>query len=404
MNNRFDALIIGAGASGMMCAIAAKKKNPHLRVAIIEKNDRVGKKLLATGNGRCNLTNQHIDAVKYAGSFRNQARSIFSQYDCAFLRGYFETLGLLTYADNAGRVYPISRQASTVLDVIRFGCERLGVEIFCNETICSLKKRGVGFAVKTKEREFYSDKLVIACGSKAAPKLGGSAVGADFLKNFGHSVMPFSPALCPLSVKSDILKSLKGLRANGRVSLLRGTQTVKTEDGEIQFADGALSGICVFNLSLYAKQGDVILVDLLNNNSEKKLYNILIKNKKLFSQLTMDNLLTGILQKRLAQAVMKAGGLQDFSRLCDDLTDMELKKIAKQLKNMRFEIGGKAGFEQAQCAMGGVAGKEIDEITMQSKKVRNLFVCGEAIDICGECGGFNLHFAFVSGLIAGEHL
>ena len=404
MNNRFDALIIGAGASGMLCAIAAKKKNPQLRVAIIEKNDRVGKKLLATGNGRCNLTNLHIDAAKYVGSFRSQAEKLFLYYDCAFLREYFYQLGLLTYADSAGRVYPLSKQASSVLDVLRFGCERSGVQVFCNETICSLKKRGDGFVIKTKEHDFYSEKLVIACGSKAAPKLGGSASGADLLKNFGHSVVPFSPALCPLSVKSDILKSLKGLRANGSVTLLRNNQTIQSENGEIQFTDSALSGICVFNLSLYARQGDMITIDLLDNISEKELYNILKKNKRLFSFLSADSLLTGALQKRLAQAVLKACGLRDFSRLCDDLADRELKIIANQVKNMRFEVSGKAGFEQAQCALGGAAGKEIDEKTMQSKKVRNLFVCGEAIDLCGECGGFNLHFAFVSGIIAGENL
>ena len=404
MNNRFDALIIGAGASGMMCAIAAKKTKPHMRVAIIEKNDRVGKKLLATGNGRCNLTNLHIDATKYLGSFCNQTKSIFARYNCAFLREYFQKLGLLTYADDAGRVYPLSKQASSVLDVLRFGCERSGVEIFCEETICSLKKRGEGFAVKTTKQDFYSVKLVIACGSKASPKLGGSASGIDWLKNFGHTTVPFSPALCPLAVKSDILRSLKGLRANGRVSLLRGTQTVKTEVGEIQFADGALSGICVFNLSLYAKQDDELAMDLFDNISEKELYYILKRNKVLFSSQTADNILTGALQKRLAQAILKTCGIREFSRPCDTLTDSELKAIAKQSKNMRFEITGKAGFEQAQCASGGVSGIEIDEKTMQSKRIRNLFVCGEAIDICGECGGFNLHFAFVSGMIAGEHL
>ena len=404
MNNRFDALIIGAGASGMLCAISAKKKNPRLRVGIIEKNDRVGKKLLATGNGRCNLTNLDICPDKYVGSFCRQAETIFARYDCNYLRDYFAELGLLTCSDDAGRVYPFSRQASSVLDVVRFGCERAGVEIYCNETICSLKKRSEGFFVKTKEQEFLADKLVIACGSKAAPKLGGSAVGADLLKNLGHTFVSFSPALCPLSVKSDIIKSLKGLRANGRVTLLRGTQAVHSEVGEIQFSDSALSGICVFNLSLYAKQGDGLAVDLFDNISIKEIYNILKKNKELFSFLPADSLFTGLLQKRLAQAVLKASGVRDFSKLCDTLTDKDLKEIAGNAKNLLFAISGKAGFEQAQCALGGVSGKEIDEKTMQSKKVRRLFVCGEAIDLCGMCGGFNLHFAFVSGIIAGEHL
>ena len=404
MKYRFDAIIIGAGASGLICAIAAKEHNPKLRVAIIEKNDRVGKKLLATGNGRCNLTNINISAELYVGSFRPQAEKLFARRDSAFLTEYFAKLGLLTVADSEGRVYPYSNQASSVLDVLRFGCEHLGVEVFCGETICSLKKQGEGFSIRTKEHDFSCGKLVLACGSKAAPKLGGSAVGTDILKNLGHSVIPFSPALCPLSVLSDLLRSLKGLRARGTVSLLRGSQTIRTERGEIQFAEAALSGICVFNLSLYAKQGDRIAADFFPDISDKELYVVLNRNKALFSSLPSDNLMTGLLQKRLAQVILKSAGLRDFSKQCRELNDSELVRIARQCKNMQFEISGKAGFEQAQCALGGVAGSEIDGTTMMSKRVKNLFVCGEAIDLCGECGGFNLHFAFVSGITAGENL
>lgn len=404
MKYRFDAIIIGAGASGLICAVAAKELHPELRVAIIEKNDRVGKKLLATGNGRCNLTNTDIDSKHYVGSFRPQTEKLFAHRDSAFLTEYFSKLGLLTVADAEGRVYSYSKQASSVLDALRFGCERLGVEMFCGETICSLKKKGEGFSIRTKEHDFFCGKLVLACGSKAAPKLGGSAAGADYLKNLGHSVIPFSPALCPLSVRSDLIRSLKGLRAGGAVSLIRGSQTICTERGEIQFTEGALSGICVFDLSLYAKQGDRIAANFFPDISDKELYSILNRNKSLFSSLPSDNLMTGLLQKRLAQAILKSAGLRDFSKKCSELTKNELTRIAKQCKSMEFEVSGKAGFEQAQCALGGVIGSEIDETTMMSKRVKNLFVCGEAIDLCGECGGFNLHFAFVSGITAGENL
>lgn len=401
MTYNFDALIVGGGASGLMCAITAKRRNPKLNIAIIEKNDRVGKKLLSTGNGRCNLTNTHISADKYVGSLN--VKSLFAKYDADFLLREFMSLGLLTYADSEGRVYPVSRQASSVLDVLRFACNRYGVKIFCGEQIRTLKRESGEFRIKTAENEFFGKKLVIACGSKAAPKLGGNASGADYLRNLGLAVEPFQPALCPVQVKSDVLKSLKGLRAAGNVSLLRNGKPVKTECGEIQFADGALSGICVFNLSLYAKNGDIISIDLLPDYSEKELYNILISNIELFAGLTADNLLTGILQKRLAQAVMKQIGMKDFSRLCGELTDTEIKKAAKTLKSMDFAVTQLSGFEHAQCAKGGVKANELSE-RFESKKVRNLFVCGEAVDICGECGGFNLHFAFISGMIVGEQL
>lgn len=401
MTYNFDALIVGGGASGLMCAITAKRQNPKLNIAIIEKNDRVGKKLLSTGNGRCNLTNTRISAEKYVGSLN--AKSLFEKYDATFLLREFKSLGLLTFADSEGRVYPVSRQASSVLDVLRFACNRYGVEIFCGEQIRTLKHENGGFHIKTAESEFFGKKIVIACGSKAAPKLGGNASGADYLRNLGLAVEPFQPALCPVQVKSDVLKSLKGLRAAGNVSLLRNGKPVKTECGEIQFADGALSGICVFNLSLYAKNGDIISIDLLPDYSEKELYNILISNKELFAGLTADNLMTGILQKRLSQAVMKQSGMKDFSRLCGKLTDIEIKKAARTLKSMDFAVTELSGFEHAQCAKGGVKANELSEC-FKSKKVRNLYVCGEAVDICGECGGFNLHFAFISGMIVGEQL
>ncbi len=400
---KFDTVIIGGGAAGLLCAIAAKRKHPTMKIAVLEKNDRVGKKLLSTGNGRCNLTNTAVSADKYAGSFQKQSARVLERVNTEKLLQYFENLGLLTSADSEGRVYPLCRQAAVVLDVLRFNCEVAGVEIYCKESIKSVKAQK-NFVIVTANGEFVCDKLVIATGSKASPKLGGSAAGADMLRNFGHRVLPFAPALCPVKVQSNILKSLKGLRAGGAVSLLRNGNAIKRERGEVQFNEDSLSGICVFNLSLQTKRGDEIAVDLLPDISEKELYNILIKNKELFSQLTIDNLLTGILQKRMAQAVLKTAEIKDFSRLCRDLSDEELCAVAHSAKDMRFAVTENDGFDRAQACMGGVLGTEIDETTMQSRVRKNLYVCGEAVDLCGECGGFNLHFAFASGIIAGESL
>lgn len=400
-----DVIIIGGGASGLMCAISAKQKNKNISVAIIEKNDRVGKKLLSTGNGRCNLTNKNITANNYCGSFKSQLKNILREYTPEYLLDTFNKLGLFTFCDNEGRYYPISKQASSVLDVLRFACERLGVEIFCKENIKSIKKSNNKFIVKTENNNFISEKLVIANGSKASPKLGGNSSCADYLKNFGHSFVPFSPALCPVKVKSDILKSLKGIRATAKTSLFdKNNNFVKSEIGEIQFTDSALSGICVFNLSLYTKKDYRISVNLLPDNSLNKVIEIIERNKKLFSNNEIDNLFTGIFQKRITQAILKMSNIKDFSKLCKDLSNSEIKTVANTVKNMFFTVIENSPFEQAQVALGGVKGKEIDEKTMQSKLVKNLYICGEAIDICGDCGGYNLHFAFASGIIAGENL
>ena len=201
-----------------------------------------------------------------------------------------------------------------------------------------------------------------------------------------------------------MLKSLKGLRAQGQVMLLRGGKTIRAESGEVQFNEQNLSGICVFDLSLFAHSGDEIVLDLLPDISEKELSKILFQNKKTFAAQSADNLFTGILQKRVAQAVLKAAGCTDFAKSCTAYTDAELQKAAQTAKAMRFSVTGNEGFDRAQACLGGVYGGEIDEMTMRSKKQKNLWVCGEAIDLCGECGGYNLHFAFASGMIAGENL
>ncbi len=400
---KFDAVIIGGGASGLMCAAAAKIHNPKLNIAVIEKNDRVGKKLLATGNGRCNLTNKNVAARFYTGSFADKCGALFDRYNPDALLSYFKQLGLITFCDSEGRYYPVSKQASSVLDVLRFNCEESGAEIFCGETVRSIRKSG-GFKIITGTDEYICEKLVIACGSKASPKLGGNASAADYLKNLGHGFVPFSPALCAVTVKSALTRSLKGIRAAARLKLTRGGKEIKSETGEVQFSDNALSGICVFNLSLYARKDDEIILDLLPDISYKELLNILGNNQKRFSHLTADNLLTGILQKRLAQAVMKSCGVSDFSRICGELDDRSVKAVANAVKTFTFRVEGLSGFENAQCAKGGVPAKEIDEHNMQSKICKNLYICGEAVDICGECGGFNLHFAFASGITAGENL
>ena len=401
MKQHYDAIIIGGGASGLMCAIAAKRKNPRMSVAIIEKNDRVGKKLLSTGNGRCNLTNANVAPDKYVGSgAKKLVGAVLQKYNVQSLLDYFGTLGLLTSKDSEGRYYPLSRQASTVLDVLRFNCETLGVEMICGEAVTKVAAEK-GFSVTTKQNVYTAKKLVIAAGSPAAPKLGGSRSEALFL---GHKAAPFSAALCPVTVRSDILKSLKGLRVQAEVRLESGKGVVKTERGEVQFNEDNLSGICVFDLSLFAKPDMRILLDLLPDISEKELYNILNKNKELFANHNIDNLLTGILQKRIAQAVLKSAGVKDFSRSCSTLGDGELGSIAKTAKSLCFTVTGNAGFDRAQACRGGVLCGQIDPVNMQSLLVKNLYFCGEALDVCGECGGYNLHFAFAGGIIAGESL
>ena len=267
MNLHFDIIIIGGGASGLLCAVTAKQHNPSLRVAVIEKNDRVGKKLLSTGNGRCNLTHDNISPADYVGEAW-ALKPVFDAIDTPTLLDRFQRLGLLTFRDSEGRYYPLSRQASAVLDVLRFHCENLGVEMFCGETAVSVKAQNT-FRVQTKQNTYSAQKLVIAAGSKAAPKLGGCDSVTQL--NIGHRAVPFSPALCPILVRSDILRSLKGLRAQAEVRLERGGKTLRSERGEVQFNEDNLSGICVFNLSLFTTPDSTVTLDLLPDISDTEL-------------------------------------------------------------------------------------------------------------------------------------
>lgn len=406
--NKYDAIIIGGGASGLMCAITAKKLDRSKKIAIIEKNDRLGKKLMSTGNGRCNLTNHHISSDKYVGSFKNQSKKIFERFSGDYMADVFKSFGLLSFYDSEGRYYPISKHAASVLDVLRLQVKTLGIDVFTDQNVHSVKKISNCFRITSdnseKKYDFVCNKLVIANGSKAVPKLGGNASAIDYLKNFGHKVISFSPALCPVKIKSDVLKILKGLRVAGKAQLYgEKGQLIKEETGEIQFTENSLSGICVFNLSLFAKPNDQIVLDLLPDYSEDELIKIIRQHISLFSDLPCEQLLTGIFQKRVGQAILKISHV-DSSKICAKLSKDEVSRICQTIKSMTFTVNGKEDFSHAQCALGGVLGKEINENTMMSKIVKNLFVCGEAIDLCGECGGFNLHFAFATGIIAGENL
>lgn len=400
----YDLLIIGGGASGLACAISAKQKNAKLNVAILEKNDRTAKKLMSTGNGRCNLTNKNVSANKYVGSFKDNLNSILEKYSTDDMLNFFSNLGLVAFCDDEGRYYPVSKHSASVVDVLRYAVERLKIDAFCNVNIKSIKKQNE-FTINTDESVYKTKKLVIACGSKASPKLKATSSAYDYLKNFGLNFKPFSPALCPAMVNSKVIKSLKGIRSVAKATLYDNlNKPVKSEYGEVQFNENSLSGICIFNLSLYCKKGDYITLNFLPNNSYEEIRKLIIKQKTLFSDFSVDKLLTGIFHKTLACAILRQSGISDLSRKAKTLSSNETESICKTIHKMKFDVIKNEGFDKAQCCLGGLIASEINPLTMETKKIKNLFVCGEAVDICGECGGYNLHFAFASGRLIGDNL
>ncbi|MCH5303674.1 MAG: aminoacetone oxidase family FAD-binding enzyme [Ruminococcus sp.] len=401
-----DIVIIGGGASGMMCAIKAKEKNPDKSVVILEKQDRIGRKLLSTGNGRCNLCNEKPLKKDYHGSFARYYDVVANNMPAKKVLSEFSKNGLLTKTESEGRVYPISNHASSVLDVLRYRLENLNVEIICNTSVQNIKKNSKNFDINTDTETYSANKVVIATGSLSAPKLGGNDSGLNILQKLGHSVNRFYPALSPINVKNNILNTLKGLRVQGKVSLFNEDKLVKEEYGEIQFTEKALSGICVFNLSTYLPgiNKPTLRINLLPHYTKNSIIEIINKNKNLFKDRTLDDLFTGIFQKKLGIAILKIAGIAPLSRKNSSLSEKEINKISDIINNWEFTVDKNNDFNKSQAACGGVVGNEIDANSMESKIVKNLYICGECVDIVGNCGGYNLYFAFASGIIAGEDL
>ncbi len=399
-----NVIIIGGGASGLFAAVKAKENHPEYTVTILEAQSRVGRKLLSTGNGRCNLTNTGCSKRNYHGSFRKYIDIIFDRCSADRVLNEFSKLGLLTKVEDEGRVYPVSNHAGTVLDVLRFRAEAMGINVICDTKVTAINKSNNTFELTTNNGSYNCDKLIVCSGSFAAPKLGSDSGVIGMLKELGHNITPLSPALCPVRVKNSLMTSLKGVRVEGKVSLFDSENLLKEEHGEIQFTDNSLSGICVFNLSSMLKKvkTPVIAVDLLPYSDMKYTINILFKNKILFGDMPVENLFTGIFVKKLGISVLKQAGISSFSRKTISLTDEEIMSIANVIKNWRFEAQKSNDFNHAQVVSGGVIGGEINPYSMESTKIKNLFICGEAIDIDGDCGGYNLQFAFASGIIAGE--
>ncbi|MBR1732036.1 MAG: aminoacetone oxidase family FAD-binding enzyme, partial [Ruminococcus sp.] len=342
----------------------------------------------------------------YHGSFRKYVDTSLELCSVDRVIKEFSKLGLMTMVEDEGRVYPISNHASSVLDVLRFRIEALEIETICDTKVEDITKQGKYFNIKTNKDTYSCEKLIICTGSCASPKLGADSGVIRILRDLGHNITPLSPALCPIKVKSALLPSIKGVRIEGKVSLYDNEGLIKEEYGEIQFGDNALSGICVFNLSSLLKKAKtpIIKIDLLPYTDRKYIVNFLNRNKDLFENMPIENLFTGVLVKKLGMAILKQAGVIPFSRKINSITTNELELIADVIKGWSFEALKSNDFNHAQVVSGGVIGSEINPYSMESTKIKNLFICGEAIDIDGDCGGYNLQFAFSSGIIAGENV
>lgn len=401
-----EVAVIGAGASGLAASIACmrsfKKHGINARVMLFEALPRCGKKILATGNGRCNLTNKFAKSTPYGGD-GDFAKKVISQFTPENTIDFFNSLGLLCRTEDEGRVYPMSGQAASVLNALRFETERLRCEIITDTKITSIKKKGKKFLLND---EFCADAVILATGGKAAPKQGSDGSGYPLAQSLGHTVTKVYPALVPLTAKGDFFRSLKGIRAEGNIYMTLDSRKLGQEKGEIQFTDFGISGIAVMQLSsmactLTAKgKKPLIHIDFVPEMSERELFSFLWETAKKDS--AAENLLSGIVPKRLGQVIMKMSTSKPLTCSSKELTNAEISNAVQNLKDFTVEITGTRGFDNAQVCAGGIKCSEFDIKTMMSLITENFFAAGEVLDVDGICGGFNLQWAWASGIIAGK--
>lgn len=392
--------IIGGGAAGLVCACTLGEKG--IDVTVFEKNDRVGKKLLSTGNGRCNMTNLGALPEDYFDCAGFVAPA-FQKYPPQSNIDFFERHGLYTRTDSEGRVYPLSNQASSVLDCLRFECERLGVRLVCSYDVKSVEKKGCRYIINGKDT---FDCIAFTCGGCAAVK---DFNAYSLLAPFGHKVTKTAPSLTKLITDDKITKQLKGVRAAVSMTLRSSGKKVAIESGELLFSDFCLSGIVsmdisafVSHLRLRGENNFSVDVDFVPSMQFENLFSILSALAKR-EGLKSENLLSGFMPKKIGICLLKKAGVSPESTM-DTLTQKQLREITALCKKCTFKITGVGSFAQAQVTAGGIEKIGFSKETLESKKHKGLYCCGEMLDVDGRCGGYNLQWAFSSGRLCGESI
>ena len=392
--------VIGGGASGMAAALAASE-NENVQVVLFERQARLGRKLQATGNGRCNLSNLHADQRGYHGDTPDFAAPALGAFDVTQTLAWFRSMGLFTVSELSGRVYPYSDQANSVVDVLRFALEKKNIRHELGFEVTRLRRKDNGFTVENGERAVFCDRVIIACGGLAGTKLGGSMAGYQLLRSMGHRMTKLRPALVQLKCAWGGVAALKGVRANCHAAIYHDGTLHAQSTGELQFTEYGLSGPVIFEVSRDACQSRgnwICRLDFLPDISAEDLMEELKRRRS--TGLTAEELLTGILHNRLGRVLTKAAGIAG-NREISSLLDGEIGAVCEAAKAFEIALTEPMGMDSAQVTAGGIVTDEFDPITMESKLVPGLYACGEVLDIDGDCGGYNLQWAWSSGHCAG---
>jgi predicted Rossmann fold flavoprotein len=396
--------IIGAGPAGMMAALEARKKQAE--VLLIDANPSIGRKLAATGSGRCNLSNTHAQPERYSTSTPKNLITIFSKFGNKELIAWLEDLGIFTYTTEDGWVYPISNSAQNVVDILAAQLNNAGIDIHLNTLITDLQRTGNKFKLCTQDptHSFIMDRVIIATGGPAFPQLGARENFYTILKRLGHTILPVKPALAPVLTDAKRFYKLQGVRLDAGISLLDGSKEIGKTTGNIIFTSWGLNGPGVMDLShLISVQNNEELelgLDLLPSQPER--LQILLQSQK-ESTIPIFILLESFLPSKVAHFILEECQVP-VKKTVKELNESEISRVQKALHGQKVTIKGLKGFKECQLSTGGVPLSEINPDSMQSLKVDGLFFAGEILDVSGLCGGYNLQWAFTSGFVAGNHI
>jgi len=396
-------IIIGAGAAGLIAAI--KSARAGMSVLLLEQNNKIGKKILVSGNGKCNITNKHIDVHRFHSQNPDFVAEVLKGYGYDVVEKFFTSIGLPLIEGKENKIFPMSEQASTVVEMLAYEAKRLGVEILCECTVTSINKKGSTFTVETSQGTKTSTHLLMASGSPAAPQLGGSNSGYAFATKMGHTLIQRHPSLVQLCSDEPWVKACAGVKVAGLAKLYANGEYITEKKGDLLFTNYGISGLAILDLSrevsirLASFDYCELSLDLMPDMSKEKLTNLLLARVKQESEKPLALWLQGVINKKLIAIILEQSKCK--VRTEDALGRKEINKLVHAIKNLKLSISDTKGFKGAEVSTGGIDTIEVNSQTMESKIVPNLFFAGEILDVDGDRGGFNFHFAWVCGLRIG---
>lgn len=402
MMNQYDLIVIGGGASGLIAAITAAERGA--KVLVLEKNDRIGRKILASGNGRCNMLN--VSQKVYYGD-EAFAEKVLDLCPAKQIISFFNYYGLFTTEETDGRIYPVTYQAASVLNALKLALQINHVEICKQCTVLKIQKEHDLFYVFTENQQcFSSTQIVVSCGGSACQKLGGSPFGYQLLESMGHRIIPPFPALVPIETDRKSISGLSGIRVRCTVSVYQQQKFLHSESGELLFTDYGLSGICIMQCSRFITEKAHVEIDFLSGifPNEQEAFNEIKRRKQAFPEQSPLVLLDGLLPSKVAFAVLKQAGLKLLGEINSDIINTQLDNILYSAYHYKVQIYGNKGLDHAQVTGGGALCSEFNPATMESFLVPGLYATGEVLNVDGDCGGYNLMFAFSSGMLSGKSI